>query len=81
MLSFFELSELSVSEYGALLLAYRDAALIKGLYFKMFTIVRWLLSSSQAAGMKDSEISKKIALSFYQHSDDQIEDIMADSSN
>jgi hypothetical protein len=47
----------------------------------MLTIVRWLLSSSQAAGMKDSEISKKIALSFYQHSDDQIEDIMADSSN
>jgi hypothetical protein len=43
MLSFFELSDLGNEDYGAIMQAYRDSALIKGMYFKMFTHVRWLL--------------------------------------
>jgi hypothetical protein len=61
MLSFFDLSELNTTEYSLAMQAYRDAAMIKGLYFKMFVNVRWLLRSSQHIGMKESSISTKIA--------------------
>ena len=35
LLSFFDLSELSHADYNAILVCYRDVALIKALYFRM----------------------------------------------
>ena len=42
MLGFFSLEELSNNDFEAIMGIYRDAALVKALYFRLFQLFEWL---------------------------------------
>ena len=46
VLGFFSLKELSNSDFEAIMVIYRDAALIKALYFRLFLLFNWLKEST-----------------------------------
>jgi len=61
-----------------LLVLYRDAALIRALYFRMFSTMRWLLASTTF--MQGTPISKEIGR-LVEEKDESIAELIADTGN
>lgn len=75
IIGFFDLYELPQSEFDTLLTFYRDAALIKALYFRMFAQMRWLLQST--AFMRSSPIANEVAR-LADEKDESLAELIAD---
>jgi hypothetical protein len=58
LLGFFDLNKVSDSQYKAIISHYRDLALVKALYWRMFDHFRWLILAT--SGLNTSSISENL---------------------
>lgn len=78
LLGFFDLNKVSDSQFKTIISHYRDLALVKALYWRMFDHFRWLVQAT--SGLNTSKISENL-FNYGGFSDAQLHDLANDSGN